>query len=221
MAPRKPTVSGSRATSEPVISTVLRDVGFVGDAAEQARSVLEAAGLTRSGKTRIALEKIPRVLEVLATRFSQYCGSQQCLDLLRALKPDSQPVVVQSDFCAGCGGSDLREIAMRLGARLKARLRVVVVGGSPRGRDELAHVNVSQLDLRLVDGLERRTIEQARADRDWADLVVVLGSSELKHKVSNLYRDRKGERKVLVVAGRGAASALAEVERWLSRRTGS
>lgn len=211
-------MSGSRSTAEPLIATVLRDAGFFGEAADRARLSLEAAKLTRNGKTRIALEKVPRVLEVLSTRFSQYCGSTQCLDVLRVVKPDAEPVLVQGQHCEVCSGSDLRELVLRLTIGLDRRVRVVVVGGSSRVREELGAVRIPRLELRLISGLDRRTLEQARADRDWADIVVVLGSSELKHKVSNLYRDRGGEQKLLVIPGRGAASAMSAVEAWLSRR---
>jgi len=211
-------VSGSRATSEPLIATVLRDIGFVGEAADKARLALEAAKLTRDGKTRIALEKVPRVLDLLSTRFSQHCGSPECVDLLKQVKPDAEPVIASDHHCEACGGSDLRERALKIERKLQHRVRVVVVGGSSRAREELNGLRIARLEFRLVSGLERRTLEQARADREWADLVVVLGSSELKHKVSTLYRDRAGEPKVLVVAGRGAGSALAAVETWLTRR---
>jgi hypothetical protein len=209
---------GSRTTSEPLIATLLRDAGFVGPAAEQARSALEEAKLTRHGKTRIALEKVPRVLDLLSDRFLQYCGSPECLDVLRPLKPGARPVVVPNDHCGACSGSDLQGRAIRIGQALTAAVRIVVVGGSPRVRDQLARLNVPYLELRLVSGLDKRTIDQARADCRWADLVVVLGSSELKHKVSGLYRNRVGEQKVVVVAGRGAGSALSAVETWLARR---
>jgi hypothetical protein len=213
-----PDRSGSRASSAPLIETLLRDAGFVGLAAEKARSVLEGTKLTRAGKSRIALEKVPRALEVLDRHLSRHCGSTFCRELLERMKTDAEPVPVPREYCEACGGSDIAGRAIELSLRLDRQIRIVVVGGSPRVRDELAALNVPRLSFRLVSGLDRRTSERARADRDWADLVIVLGSSELKHKISNLYRDRDGEEKVIVVAGRGAASVLAAIELWRSRR---
>lgn len=57
------------------------------------------------------------------------------------------------------------------------------------------------LELRLVDGTERRTRPEAQRDLDWADLVVIAGSSELAHKVSNLYT-RAGDPTLVVTAPR-------------------
>ncbi|MFN7134692.1 MAG: hypothetical protein ACK4N5_21615, partial [Myxococcales bacterium] len=51
---------------------------------------------------------------------------------------------------------------------------------------------------------------RARADLEWADLVLVWGASELDHKVSRHYTDvpPAAKRKVVQLARRGIAALL-------------
>ena len=94
--------------------------------------------------------------------------------------------------CTCCGGSrNNRALTELVEACAAAGLRrLVVVGGSPDVRRELG-VAKGELELRLIDGTERRTRAEAQRDLDWTDLIVIAGSSELGHKVSSLYtRDR-------------------------------
>lgn len=60
-----------------------------------------------------------------------------------------------------------------------------MVGGSPAVRQEISE-RANGVELRLVDGTQRRTAAEARGDVEWADLIVVCGGSELSHKVSTL-----------------------------------
>ena len=86
-----------------------------------------------------------------------------------------------------------------------------IVGGSPAVREELAALEPA-LELRLVDGTERRTAEKAKADLTWADLILLWGASELHHKVSMLYSNAAPplKKKVVHVAKRGIAALLSE-----------
>lgn len=87
--------------------------------------------------------------------------------------------------------------------------RIVVIGGSPSVREELLALKPAALELRLIDGTERRTSDKARADLEWAQLVLVWGGSELDHRVSQLYTDPTAHRRKLVhVARRGIAALL-------------
>ncbi len=90
--------------------------------------------------------------------------------------------------------------------------KLVVVGGSPAVREELERALGSALQLRVVDGTERRPIERAKADLDWADVVLVWSASELHHKVSLQYTQAAGAAKKKLVAchKRGIAPLLAE-----------
>ncbi len=65
--------------------------------------------------------------------------------------------------------------------------KVTIVGGSPTIRDRLGSLLEGALHRRFVDGTGRRTKDQAHADVVWADLVLVLGASELAHRMSDLY----------------------------------
>jgi hypothetical protein len=87
---------------------------------------------------------------------------------------------------------------------------LLVVGGSPTTRRELSEAIGQRVFLRLVDGTERRTKKKAEQDCAWADLVVIWGSTELNHGVSNLYPPPR-----LVAHCRGVGSLADEVIRHL------
>ena len=177
--------------------------------ATAARAALEKAGLTRAGKQRISTEKVPKAEAVLAETFTLHCASPECVAFAKA-RSSSTP----SEFChARCGGSDNRraeteflEACRKAGAR-----KIVVVGGSPAVRQELEQSLGPHVELRLVDGTERRTADRAKADLEWADLVLVWGGTELHHKVSMQYTTAPPElkRKVVHEIRRGVAGLLA------------
>jgi len=58
-----------------------------------------------------------------------------------------------------------------------------------RTHAELRAAIGDRLDARLINGTERRTGRNAKADLAWADLVIVWGGTELGHKVSKLCTD--------------------------------
>lgn len=177
---------------------------------EAARAALEEAGLTRPGKRRFSSEKVGKVEQALAARFALHCESADCEQWARAtlrtpLRCDPKPA------CERCGGSSnqraeraLLETCGRHGVR-----RLVVVGGSPAVREELDRALGGQLELRMVDGTERRTSEKAKSDLEWADLVLVWGGTELHHKVSGQYTGASPHKgKVVHIARRGVAALL-------------
>ena len=87
--------------------------------------------------------------------------------------------------------------------------RLVVVAGSPAVRGELAATLGAALQLRMVDGTERRTIDHSKADMAWGDLVLLWGASELHHKVSMQYTNLADPAHKLVrVQTRGVAALL-------------
>ncbi|HZA13844.1 MAG TPA: hypothetical protein VE618_05085 [Myxococcaceae bacterium] len=181
------------------------------EAKRQARAALEDAILTRRGKQRVSVEKLERIEALLAERFALHCGAPDC----RAHAQASGRIPVPCDpksACERCGGSPnaaaattLLEVCRRRGVR-----RLVVVGGSPAVRQELGTAIGDGLDLRMIDGTERRTQDRARGDVEWADLVLVWGGSELHHKVSLLYTHVPSplRKKVVQVARRGVAALL-------------
>ena len=175
------------------------------------REVLEGENLTRAGKKRMSAEKRPKLTALLEERFFRYCGSPDCLKVAQA--SGREPMVVDKKACERCGGSDnaragveLREAFVRYGCR-----KLLVVGGSPSVREELTKLLDDHIELKMVDGTERRTGDRAKADLDWADLCLIWGASELHHKVSLLYTGapQPQRKKVVLVAKRGVAALLA------------
>ena len=203
------------------IGAFLTELGFgLPDVQGKARAALESAGLTRAGKQRMSDEKLPRAKEVLRSRFILHCDSRECA-AFAAASGRERALASHKSACERCGGSDnyraeteFLEACARRGAR-----KVVVVGGSPAVREELESKLGSALQLRLIDGTERRTADRARGDLEWADLVLVWGGSELHHKVSMLYTSSPPplRKKVIHVARRGVAALLAAAVEHLAR----
>ncbi|MCI0572439.1 MAG: hypothetical protein L0Y66_16920 [Myxococcaceae bacterium] len=194
------------------IGAWLAEQGYALDPSrDRARQTLESAGLTRPGKLRMSTAKLDRAREVLTTTFFLHCTNAPCLDRARASNREPLPVADRRT-CEACSGSvnrraesELLEECHRRGIR-----RLVVVGGSPAVREELTLGLGHALELRMVDGTERRTQDRARHDVAWADLVLVWGASELHHKVSRLYTQAPHEyrSKLVNVARRGVAALL-------------
>jgi hypothetical protein len=195
------------------ILELLDELGFGEPLAQQAaRSALEAAGLTHARKRRISREKLERVRSLLACSFARCCPDPACRSALRKLKPAAVLLPVSPKNCENCDGSDNLKAMRRLAraADTSGLSRVVIVGGSPSLRGELERLKPPSWQLRLIDGTERRTQDKARADLEWADLVLIWGSSELDHRVSRLYTDVSSplRQKVVVGARRGIAALL-------------
>ena len=190
----------------------LTGLGFgAGPARLAARTVLEETRLTRPNKTRMSTQKLERAEAQLLARFALHCSSPGCTE--SAQHSGRQPLpAAKKAHCAYCLGSDngraareLLDACERTGVR-----RLLVVGGSPSVREELHAALGSGLELRTVDGTERRTQERARGDLEWADLVLLWGGTELDHKVSALYAHPPASlrRKLVHVARRGIAALL-------------
>ncbi len=176
----------------------------------KARAALEAAGLTRAGKARMSDEKLPKALAALQSKLCLHCAGAECVAFAKASGREPAPCDPRPT-CERCGGSsnkraatDVLEAFERAGIK-----RLVVVGGSPAVREELEAALGAALQLRMVDGTERRTIDHAKADMAWGDLVLVWGASELHHKVSMQYTNLTDQKHKLVrVQTRGVAALL-------------
>jgi hypothetical protein len=177
----------------------------------RARAILEEAGLTRPGKTRLSEPKLPRAEQLLLERFYRVCTAAECQQAARASGREPLPVEPRS-HCEHCGGSNNHraEVAFLQTCLQHAVRRVVVVGGSPAVREELEEKLGRRIELRMVDGTERRTAGKAQSDLEWGDLVLVWGATELHHKVSTHYTQpgTPYRHKVVHVARRGVASLL-------------
>ena len=205
------------------INELLTEGGFADPAALAiARAALEKAGLTHPGKKRISDGKLAQVKTLLDGSFGRTCVDPKCQAAVKAKKPGVTLVrVLDRHGCENCGGSDNRKSVGRLEelSRKHGIAHVVVVGGSPSVREELQELKPVGWELRLIDGTERRTGDKARADLEWAHLVLIWGSSELDHKVSRHYTDvaPQTRRKVVAIARRGIAALLAAAAEHLER----
>lgn len=186
-----------------------------------ARATLEGAGLTRPGKARLSVEKLPRAAELLAATFFLHCAQPECEGFARAT--GCTPLRCEPrTTCQRCGGSDNARAAKDVLAACARRgvSKLVVVGGSPAVREELERLLGGALELRLVDGTRARPVEQAKADLAWADAVLLWGATELHHKVSNQYQDGAHgplKKKLVHVARRGIAQLLVGLRLHLER----
>lgn len=203
--------------SDVAIDGFLGTLGLGGEAAGLARAALEDAGLTNPRKTRMSEAKLGAARDAIDEVLARLC--RRCA---AAAAGETRIVVtVPAAACARCGGSsnvraldDLVTAAAAAGAR-----RLVVVGGSPDVRRELGSLD-DRLEVRCVEGVARRTAAQAQRDVAWADVVCVCGSSELYHRVSDLYTRDPGARGKLVVSSRRGVEAIAgEIVEHLRRRT--
>jgi len=202
--------------NDAAITDFLVSLGLARADAGRARALLEAEGITNPRKSRISEAKLERARAAIDARFARFCAS--CAE--RTDAGGREVVTVAPAACTRCGGSrNSRALAEMAEACAAAGIaRVVVVGGSPDVRRELGALR-GTLELRLIDGTARRTGPEAQRDLDWADLVVIAGSSELAHKVSNLYTRAGGPTPVVTAARRGVeAIAGAAVEH--ARRRG-
>ncbi len=150
-----------------------------------------------------------------------HCTQPECLASARA--SGKEPVQCEPrNACQRCFGSDnARAVKDVLDAcRSRGLSRLVIVGGSPTVRQELERLVPSELELRLVDGTKARPLDQARADLQWGDVVLLWGATELHHKVSNQYQDSATgpwKRKLVHVPKRGIAQLLAGLLTHLQR----
>ena len=183
-----------------------------------ARAVLEAAGLTRPGKMRIADEKLDRARDAIGRSLVGHCSSAECI---AAVAGDGrQPVEVERVQCSVCSGSNNTRALRRMRSACAAAgvRRVLVVGGRPPMYAEMGEVLGRDLDLRFVDGTDNLP-NGADALRDcaWADLLVIWAPTPLPHKVSGLYRAEVcGVGHRVTVHRRGIEALAAEVVEHLS-----
>ncbi|MCS7002414.1 MAG: hypothetical protein NZ518_06160, partial [Dehalococcoidia bacterium] len=215
-------LSGVETVTSGVMSfdALFDEAGFVSDGArQQARAVLEAHGLTRPGKRNISTDKLPRVYALFAATFSPSCGHAECMALLP--NDGRAPITVAGNKCPVCGGSNDRRAAALLAQRMRERgkRRLLVVGGSVEQHGKLRQL-LPELELRFVDAANRVISERdARPDLQWAEIIAVWGSTELPHKVSNLFTGPKAQAvtngKIVQFARRSIDALCREVVRAL------
>lgn len=152
--------------------------------------ILEEEGLSRPTKQRISVAKIDRVAEILAEHFIAVCTRGDCKaevndpEEVRIVVPATTPM--NCEICQGSINAKAVDEMVRAlqGANVR---RMCVVGGSPASHRKLQDLIGDRLGLRLVDGTKSRTLANAKADLEWADLVVIWGGTMLGHRVSRHY----------------------------------
>lgn len=193
------------------IDDLLRDEGFSrADARAAARRALEAAGLTRPGKERMASDKLDRVRAALDEAVVRHCSDAACR---AAVEGDPRlPLEVDKPHCSICLGSNNRRALRAMADACVAAgiRRVLVVGGRPAAHVQLER-ELAGLELHVVDGTSNLP-NQADALRDcaWAQLLVIWAPTPLPHKVSALYRFDVCEVAHRVTVHRRGLEALAD-----------
>ena len=207
--------------AEMLIANLLRDEGFRRpDALSAARSALEDAGLTRSGKQGMAGEKLERARDALTVRLVRHCSDPACV---ATIEGDVRlPVEVERAHCSVCSGSNNTRALRRMAVACQATgvRRVLVVGGRRPMYVEMERTLADEpLELRFVDGTSKLPNgTDALRDCAWADLLVIWAPTPLPHKVSDLYRPElcAAPRRV-TVHRRGIEALATEVVDHLSR----
>lgn len=211
----------SEMSSDFAIAEFLDEAGYdTPDAQAAARAVLEAAGLTRAGKARMAMDKRERAAAALAEALARSCGAEPCRRRA-GLDAGARTVVeVGAERCPYCRGSDNRRAMAELARRLPALgvKRLLVLGGTPVLHETMATLlrqAGGPLEVRYVDGTAAvHTRDDANVAMRWAQAVAVWASTPLPHKVSTLYTDHPAARKtvpVVTVTQRGIAGLCAQL----------
>ena len=194
---------------------LLRELGF-GGAASLYDPALQEAGLSNPRKPRIATGKREAVTALLNERFMRVCSRGDCSNRAPSKAGSRQivPAATQAD-CEICGGSvNKGGIDEMLATFARAGwTRLCIVGGNPATREDVQRLIGSRLELRLIDGTRARNQADADSDCAWANLVVLWGSTELAHKVSERFKGKN----VIICSRRGLAELAKEAATAASR----
>ncbi len=194
------------------ITRLRSELGLHEDAEPALRALLADRGLLVAHGVNGSTLREVRAL--LAAELAVSCGDPVCDTLAPRF---GGPVVVRGASCIVCCGSVNERARKRaLAACRDAGVRrIVVLGGSPRAREELYGDYVDRLpdgtsrpfgiEWRLVDGTGRPSEREALANIAWADIIVVWANTQLDHKVSTLYTN-SGHRRIVTCAQRGSGA---------------
>jgi hypothetical protein len=198
------------------IDATLRAWGFDAPRAlAAARAVLVQAGLTRAGKRGIVARKLPAARRALEAALARAC-CDECARLARDLWPSRTPVRTGSASCEVCQDSNNRRaaIACALALRRAGVTRPLIVGGTDQNRHELAALlRPGGVTPAFVDGTRTHTQKEALANMRRSDIIVIWGSTPLKHAVSNLYAAPPDGLRAITVPRRGIEALCRELIR--------
>jgi hypothetical protein len=203
------------------ISQLLNAMGIEGCLVQaRAREHLHTIGLTRSGKIRIATQKLPAIVHAVHSRFALVC----CDELCDALAPKGiERLLTQPPSCSICGGSEIRRSSLRLESAVEElginELRLMIVGGSPAVGSEVSGLDLARVRFRMIYGAREQDRDKVRRDVRWAHGLLVWGSTELAHKLSVPYVHEARSRRVPVVtcSRRGLPALLHTATQFLGR----
>jgi hypothetical protein len=209
------------ASPDADISQLLGAMGIEGcQVQSRVREHLQTIGLTRSGKMRIATQKLPAIVYALHSRFAVVCGDESC----DALAPKgAERLLSQPSSCSICGGSEIRRSSLRLESAVEGlgidELRLMIVGGSPSVGSEVDGLNLARVRFRMIFGAREQDRGKVRRDVRWAHGLLVWGSTELAHKLSVPYVNEARSRRVPVVtcSRRGLPALLHTATQFLGR----
>ncbi len=194
------------------IERFLADEGFIGANAALGRATLEAAGLTRAGKTGISSTKLDRARAALEEKYARVCGRAECREVLAG--DHRELLEVPRANCEVCGGSDNAGAVRRMVAACADAgvRRIVVVGGTPTLWGTLGELVAGDpIELRTIDGTRATNEREALQNCAWADLVIVWAPTPLAHRVSDLYGADRCVADHVEVHRRGIAALATEV----------
>lgn len=201
------------------ISRMLEDMGISAPASQKAaQDALAEAGIIsfRPNRINIAASKVERSLQVLQAAFFWRCGSGNCKT--KAEARGRQTLLVERTHCMVCHGSNDRRALEEMASAAAASnvSKILVVGGTDAKRREIREKSPSGLEWRFVDGKKSKDDRYFRHNRRWAEVIVIWGSTELDHKVSEHFV-RKGDTRVITVSRRSIGALADEVVGHLSR----
>lgn len=200
------------------IGRMLKDFGITAPGAQEAaRDALAAAGIisSRPNRTNIAAQKSDGARRALLAAFTWHCGNGDC-----RREADAAPrLLVEKSSCMICGGSNDRRALEKMASTMVAAgmSRVLVVGGTDAKCREILKKSPCEVQWRFVDGKKSRDDRYFRHNREWAEVIIIWGSTVLDHRVSAHF-DRKGDHRVITVTRRSIGALAHEVVDHLNRR---
>lgn len=207
------------------ISQLLKELGIAdGESQRLARQSLAEWGVIRPDRQRIAAYKRDDALLALSESFRWHCGNGDCRGQARRAIPsdspadDRPPLLVEQPACSICQGSPDASALRRMAEALRAAglSKVLVVGGSQNKRQEILRKSPPGIQWRLLDGTTAKPDRLFRPDREWAEVIVLWGSTELDHRVSDHF-PAKGDDRVITAARRGITALADAVTQHLRR----
>ena len=198
------------------IAEMLRGFGIVdATARETARAALINGGLiANERKVNILAAKSARARALLVESFLCHCNDGDCRSA--AANGGAPPLLVEKAACSFCGGSKDRAALAEMARALTEanKRRVLVVGGTDKKEREIKEKSPPGIEWRFIEGTKGRPSRYRQSHQDWAEVIVIWGSTELNHKVSKPFAV-KGDDRVITVRRRGITALADEVIRHL------